>query len=223
VQKALEEHSSANIDEYIQTDCFNEKVAEAIRGHISLEWKSWFFFRKLSADCGRSNVALHGFGALFKRAATECFADGMWLESYLVQRGGRSKPSDIPAPKVEWPDNPVDPVQPVYEALQVEKGLLEDLLRLCKTADEASDYALEDVIETRFLKKETKHVKDFGDLLQQCVRISKQPGHGLYHLDKELRKTDGVTPWAQANNPDNTDRLLEEATSDLKQTALFPQ
>jgi ferritin heavy chain len=37
-------------------------IAPAIRGHIHLEWKSWFFFRKLSADCARANVALHGFG-----------------------------------------------------------------------------------------------------------------------------------------------------------------
>ncbi|KAL8925870.1 MAG: hypothetical protein Q9172_002023 [Xanthocarpia lactea] len=167
VQKALEEHSSANIDEYVQASSFNKDVAE---------------------------------------------------------RGGRSSPSDIPAPKIEWPDDPVDPIQPVYEALQVEKGLLEDVLRLCKTADEHGDYALEDALETRFLKKETKHVKDMGDLLQQCVRVSKQPGHGLYHLDKELRKTDGLTPWGHSNNPDNSDRLLDEATEDLKKETLhFPR
>ncbi|EON68707.1 hypothetical protein W97_07965 [Coniosporium apollinis CBS 100218] len=222
VQQAIEKHSKANIDEYIQASSFKPDLQDSIRGHIALNWKSWFFYRKLSADCARANVGLHGFSMLWKRAATECFADGMWLEGYLVQRGGRSKPSDIPAPNVQWPDDPVDPVQPVYEALQVEKELLEDVLRLCKAADEAEDYALEDVLETRFLKKETKHVKDLGDLLQQCVRISKQPGHGLYHLDKELRETKGVVPWSQANNPDNTDLLLQAATKDLSNTALFP-
>ncbi|KAF2275416.1 ferritin-like protein [Westerdykella ornata] len=222
VQKAIKAHSDANTDNYIKVDTFNDEVAEAVRGHIHLEWKSWFFFRKLSADCARANVSLHGFGMLFKRAATECFADGMWLEGYLVQRGGRSKPSDIPAPDVEWPDDPVDPVQPVYEALQVEKCLLEDLQRLCAVADKHGDYALEDVIETRFLKKETKHVKDMGDLLQQSVRVSKQAGHGLYHLDKELRENKGVTPWGKANNPDNTDYLLQAATADLSNTKLFP-
>lgn len=220
VQKALKEHSDANIDTYVQASCFNDQIAEAIRGHIHLEWKSWFFYRKLSADCARSNVALHGFSMLFKRAAFECYADGIFLENYLVQRGGRSGPSDIPAPQISWPDDPVDPIQPVFEAFNVEKGLLEDLLRLCKTADEHDDYALEDMIETRFLKKSTKHVKDMGDLLQQCVRVSKQPGHGLYHLDKELRSTNGVTPWGQANNPENNDYLLEDAASDLKKSPL---
>jgi hypothetical protein len=36
-------------------------MAKAIRGHINLEWKSWFFYRKLGVDCARANVALHGF------------------------------------------------------------------------------------------------------------------------------------------------------------------
>jgi len=160
---------------------------------------------------------------LFKRAAAECFADGMWLESYLVQRGGRSKPSDIPAPNTQFPDNPVDPIMPVKEALEYEKALLEDLLRLCKAADDAGDYALEDVVETRFLKNETKHVKDLADLLQQCVRVSKDPGHGLYQLDKEIRENNGTIPWSSANNPDSTDTYLMEAIADLRDTSLFPK
>ncbi|KAK5092228.1 hypothetical protein LTR70_001964 [Exophiala xenobiotica] len=223
VQKALKEHTKNNIDEYVQVSTFSdEEVHESIRGHISLEWKTWFMYRKLGADCGRANIGLHGFAMLFKRAAAECFADGMWLESYLVQRGGRSKPSDIPAPDIHFPDDPVDPVIPVHAAFQREKELLEDLLRLCKTADEAGDYALEDAIETRFLKKETKHVKDMGDLLQQCVRISKNVGHGLYHLDKELRESKGIVPWAHNNNPDSTDEILSAAMGDLAEAKLFP-
>jgi ferritin heavy chain len=58
----------------------------------------------------------------FTRAAAECFAGANWLEKYPVQRGGRSKPTDIAAPTVAWPDSPVDPVGPVEEALQVEKA-----------------------------------------------------------------------------------------------------
>lgn len=142
----------------------------------------------------------------------------MWLETYLVQRGGCAKLTDIPAPKICWPDDPVDPVQPVHEALRVEKCLLEDLIRLCKVADKHSDYAVADVITTRFLTKETKHVKDLGDLLQQSVRVSKQPGHGLYHLDKEFRESKGKIPWGKANDPDHTDFLLEAAMSDLNCT-----
>lgn len=114
-------------------------------------------------------------------------------------------PGEIPAPQAFWPDNPVEPVQPVHEALQVEKRLLEDCLRLCAMAEKNKDNALKDMIETRFLFKETRQVKDMGDLLQQCVRVSKQPGHGLYHLDKEIRCAKGRTPWSEMNDPDHSD------------------
>ncbi|KAJ4246528.1 hypothetical protein NW762_013468 [Fusarium torreyae] len=215
VQENLKKFSSANVDQYVQTSTFSNDIEDGIRKHIQIEYKSWFFFRKLGADCLRSNVALHGFAALWKRSAQEAFADATWLESYLVQRGGRAKPSDIPAPSIEWPDDPVDPLEPVHAALQVEKDLLEDLLKLCALAEKANDNALEDVIETRFLRKETRHVKDMGDLLQQCVRISKQAGHGLYHLDKELRTNNGVVPWASFNDPDKSDELLSKAVAEL--------
>lgn len=152
---------------------------------------------------------------MFKRAAAECFADGMWLENYLVQRGGRSKPSDIPKPNIDFPDSPVDIIYPVHEALFVEKRLLEDCLKLAKLADDHNDSALQDMIEDRFLKKETKHVKDLGDLLQQAVRVSKDIGHGVYQLDKELRQNDGNVPWGKVNHPDYSDALLASAVSDL--------
>ncbi|KAI3571468.1 ferritin-like superfamily [Fusarium oxysporum f. sp. albedinis] len=220
VQENLKKFSGENIDSYVQISTFTDEIQEAIRGHIYTEYKAWFFFRKLGADCLRSNVSLHGFAALWKRSAQEAFADATWLESYLVQRGGRSKPSDIPAPNIEWPDDPVDPVEPVHAALHVEKEILEDLHRLCATAEKANDNALEDVIESRFLRKETRHVKDMGDLLQQCVRISKQAGHGLYHLDKELRANNGIVPWANFNDPDKSDELLRSVVADLYKAAV---
>lgn len=126
----------------------------------------------------------------------------------MIQRGGTSSPKDIPAPQIAFANDPIDPVSPVREALLKEKDLLEHLHKLCHAADEAGDNALEDAIEDRFLKKETKYVKDLGDLLQQVARVSKTPGHGLYHLDKEIRQCKGDFPWAHANNPDMVDALI---------------
>jgi ferritin len=154
----------------------------------------------------------------FKRAAAESLADAMWLENYLINRGGRCIPMDLPAPIVHFPDNPVDPVIPVYEALQVEKELFEDVLRLCTAASKCRDYALEGAIESRLLKRVSKCIKDMGDFLQQCVRVSKQVDHGVYHLDRELRECDGKIPWAKYNIPDKSDCLLEEVGKELRET-----
>lgn len=122
-------------------------------------------------------------------------ADFKWLEKYLIARGGRSKPTSIEATTFEWPDNPIEPVGPCKEAFFVEKKLLEDLERLCSLADKSGDAALTDAIQSRFMHKETRHVKSLGDLLRQVVRVSKQPGLGIYLLDRELRDSDGIVPW----------------------------
>jgi ferritin heavy chain len=120
---------------------------------------------------------------LWERSAEECLADFKWLEKYLLSRGGRSKPTSIEATTFEWPDNPIEPVDPCKEALFVEKKLLEDLERLCSKADKSGDVALTDAIQSRFMRKETRHAKSLADLLRQVVRASKQPGLGIYLLD----------------------------------------
>ncbi|KAJ9488131.1 hypothetical protein VN97_g5159 [Penicillium thymicola] len=199
-KKIIAEVSNDDLDQLVRTGSFTVQVEESVRGHIHQELTSWLFFRKLAADCTRSNISLHGFARLWERSAAECLADFKWLEKYLVSRGGRSKPTAIEATKFEWPDNPIEPVGPCKEALLVEKNLLEDLQRLCSLADKAGDIALTDAIQSRFIRKETRHVKNLADLLRQVVRASKQPGVGLYHLDRELRESDGFIPWNRAND-----------------------
>jgi ferritin heavy chain len=129
-----------------------------------------------------------------------------WLEKYLIIRGGRCKPTNIEAPKYEWPDSPVEPVGPCREAFNVQRKLFVDLEKLCTLAEKCQDTAIVNAIESRFLRKHAKHLKNMGDLLQQVTRVSKQPGLGLYHLDAELRHNNGCIPWMSMNDPD----IIEE-------------
>jgi len=158
----------------------------------------------------------------WKRAAGECIADALWLEGYLIKRGGRVKPLAIPAPAIEWAEDPIDPIQPVHEALKIEKALFEDCQRLCVLASKDRDVTTEAAISHRFLCKEMKHVKDLGDLLQQTVRVSKATGHSLYHLDKELRENNGLLPWGSLNHPDNEDCIIKETAEDLVEHKVPP-
>ncbi|KAL4919250.1 ferritin-like superfamily [Aspergillus aurantiobrunneus] len=208
--------SGQDIDQWVQVKSMTHELQESVRGHIHQELTSWLFFRKLAADCSRSNIALHGFAQLWERSAAECLIDFHWLEKYLVSRGGRSKPSAIEPTQIEWPDSPVEPVGPCKEAFHVEKRLLEDLERLAALANKCGDSSLQDAIETRFLRKEVKHVKDLGDLLQQVVRVSKQPGLGIYLLDKELRAQGGLIPWGNMNDPDKHDDVVREVTASIR-------
>lgn len=76
---------------------------------------------------------------------------------------------------MEWPSHPIEPHKPICAALELEKSIFEDAQRLCGIADKHQDYALVEVISTRFLQKEAKHVKD---MLKEVNRVSKSPGHG---------------------------------------------
>lgn len=153
--------------------------------------------------------------SLWERSAIESLADAHWLEKYLLQRGGRCKPTDIEAPKIEFSDNPVEPVGPVREALAVEKRILEDLERLMALANKVGNYSLAAMLDKRFLCKQTRHVKDLADLLQQVVRVSKQPGLGIFHLDRELRCHDGCLPWGKSNDPEMIDCALQSICTTL--------
>lgn len=135
-----------------------------------------------------------------------------WLEKYLIVRGGRCKPTNIEAPKFEWPDSPVEPVGPCREAFNVQKKLFADLERLCTLAAKCQDTPLLNAIESRFLRKHSKHLKNLGDLLQQVARVSKQPGLGIYILDAELRKHHGYIPWKHCNDPDTIEEVIRAAT-----------
>lgn len=72
-------------------------------------------------------------------------------------------------------------------------------------AEKSGDKSLVVAVESRFMHKEVKHVKDLADLLQQVVRVSKQPGLGIYLLDAELRAHKGRVPWAFSDDMDQQD------------------
>lgn len=154
---------------------------------------------------------------LWDRYAAQCLIDFHWLEKYLISRGGTCKPTAIEAPRIEWPQNPVEPVRPCKEALFVQKRLLEDLERLVQLANKIGDNSLADAVQVRFLRKQARYVKDLGDLLQQVTRVSKSAGVGIYHLDRELRKYKGRIPWTWLNDPDHHDFAADELVTKIKE------
>ncbi|GKZ98172.1 hypothetical protein AnigIFM59636_002405 [Aspergillus niger] len=136
-KKIIADISSQDIDQWLQVKSMTPELQEVI-----------------------NNLPLHVI------TLTQCLVDFHWLEKYLITRGGRSKPSCIEPPQIDWPDNPIEPVGPCKEAFIAEKRLLEDLERMAALASKCGDSPLQDANETRFLRKEVKHVKDLGDLLQ---------------------------------------------------------
>lgn len=134
-----------------------------------------------------------------------------------MTRGGTCKPTAVEAPKIEWPQNPVEPVRPCKEALFVQKRLLEDQERLAQLAVKIGDGSFADAVQDRFLRKQARYVKDLGDLLQQVTRVSKSAGVGIYHLDHELRQHKGRISWSWMNDPDRHDLAADELITQIKE------
>ncbi|KAJ3279700.1 hypothetical protein HK104_001231 [Borealophlyctis nickersoniae] len=194
-RKVTYDYSQMSIHSLVRTKTFHPDLDKAINKHIALELFSWYSFEKLMAETSTSDVALHGFAKFFCRSANEALADALFLRKYLLQRGGMPEFNPIPAPKVTWPQKPVEPHEPIHACLELEKDIYEDAIKLLDVAQQHHDYGTQNMIEDRILKKETRHIKDLGDLLKAVNRVSKVPGHGLYHIDKDLRECDGMMPW----------------------------
>lgn len=62
------------------------------------------------------------------------------------------------------------------------------------------------------MQEETNHVKDLADLTRQAVRVSKQPGLGLYLLDQELRRMKASIPWGTTNDIHEQNDLIARIT-----------
>lgn len=155
---------------------------------------------------------------LWQRRAEQCLIDMTWLEKYLITRGGRCKPTPIETTHIiDWPDNPVEPVHPCKEALSQEKILLEDMERLSTLALKQFDISLAHAIQSRFMRKETKIVKDWGDLVRHIVRVSKVPGLGLHEMDTQLRINRGQLPWTNYNDPDLHLKEIEDVSQNLRE------
>jgi ferritin heavy chain len=82
-------------------------------------------------------------------------------------------------------------------------------------ADKAGCYSLCTALDKRFLGKQTHHIKDMADLLQQTVRVSKHAGHGIFHLDRELHRAKGNLPWGKINDPDSIALEIDSISSQL--------
>lgn len=213
-RKLIAEMSNMRLDDRIKLSTFTPDVIECIRNHIAMEYRHWYQYKAYAHDASSTNVALHGFSMFFTRAAIECLHDGAYLEKYLVQRGANVTPAEIPPPRHRWPDEPVDPLTPLVVMLDLEMEILNDCHQVCGVAEKNGDYSTAGMIGARFLTKESKHVKDVGDLLKQVTRVSKVPGHGLYTVDMELRKSMGRMPWSRANRPEVVDRFMGEYSKD---------
>ena len=100
---------------------------------------------------------------------------------YQNTRGASVKLDAIAEPEMEWKSAR----NAVEVALNMEKQINVQLLKLHKVAADAADPSLADFIENEFLEEQIRSIKEISDMLTQLNRVGND-GLGLYLFDQEL-------------------------------------
>jgi ferritin len=170
---------------------FNHEIEEGINHQIHCELQAWYAFTNLSQACSQDSNALHGFSEFFCMVAIESSANACAFMRYQNQRGGTVELRDIKTPKDTW----TKPIESWQYALDIVKLNVESLFKLGKVAVDNRDLAFSNWLETHFMEKGTRHVKDVADILRQVQRVTEggksEGGQGIYELDREFRENGG--------------------------------
>ncbi|KAF9581224.1 hypothetical protein BGW38_001844 [Lunasporangiospora selenospora] len=160
---------------------FSSLVEEGINHQISLEMAAAQNYRAISAFLGSDTVALPGLEKYFREQAEEEQKHAQYLIEYQNRRGGTVVIQTIPAPSSDW----TSAKNAVESALQLEKDMNKNLLRMESTAEEQNDVQFASELRTFFLKEQVDSVATFSKLITQLNRVGGD-GLGLQLLDQTI-------------------------------------
>ncbi|KAL3312064.1 Ferritin heavy polypeptide-like 17 [Cichlidogyrus casuarinus] len=158
---------------------FHEECEAAINRQINNELTTAYLYMALSAHF--KDVQSHTFAyRAFREASHEKFQHAETLIDYQNRRGGRVLFHNISS----CPDVPPDAsIQQGLElALGHQKRMNTSLQQLHAIADKHGDNQMTDFIETDYLDRQVKTIKNLGDKLQNSQRVS--TGLGEYLFDE---------------------------------------
>ena len=149
--------------------------------HINILFNASYVYLSMSSWFARSEIALPGFAAYFRKATNGEREHGIKLMEYLTKRGGKVVFQNIEKPtSMEWGT----PLQAMEAALKLEKSLKKSLLALHTAAGKEGDANLRYFLESNYLGMSVECIKETEDLITKIKRAG--DGLGTHILDKEL-------------------------------------
>ncbi|KAI3648416.1 hypothetical protein MP228_006270 [Amoeboaphelidium protococcarum] len=158
-----------------------QQTEDGVNSQINFELKASHAYLSMASYFGRDNVALPGFQKFFYEQSKEEREHAEKLIKYQNMRGGVVKLKTIDEPTTEWKSARYA----MEMALQMEREVNANLLKLHGIAAEQQDPQLCDYLEGEFLKEQVESIKQISDMLTQLERVGND-GLGLYLFDKEL-------------------------------------
>ena len=140
-----------------------------------------------------TNPLLHGapgmplpfpaFAKYYNKQAAEEREHAQKFINYMSIRGGCCQFRSIKEKPADWKSA----LNILESALDMEQSVNASLLRLHAIAEKHKDPALEDFLESEFLKDQVEDIKTAADLITQLKRAGDE-GLGLYLFDQQLSR-----------------------------------
>ncbi|KAK3842502.1 MAG: ferritin-like superfamily [Linnemannia gamsii] len=162
---------------------FSNVVEDALNQQISLEMTASQTYLAIASYMNSDTVALPGLEKFFREQSDEEREHAQHLVDYTNKRGGRAVIPSVPAPTSEWSSAK----NAVESALQLEKDVNKNILRMESLAEDQNDPQLVSVLRSRYLKEQVESIAEIAKLMTQLNRGGAD-GLGLYLFDQTLLK-----------------------------------
>ncbi|XP_050778702.1 ferritin heavy chain A-like [Gopherus flavomarginatus] len=161
---------------------FHAECEAAVNHLVNLELYASYVYLSMSYYFERDDVALRHVAQFLKEQSHEQKEHAEKFLTYQNKRGGSIVLQDIKKPEQdEWRNS----LEALLCALKLEKTLNQALLDLHKLATEKNDPHLCDFLESDYLEKQVKAIKQLGDNVTNLKRLGvPQNGMGEYLFDK---------------------------------------
>mmetsp|Transcript_7768 Transcript_7768/g.22978 ORF Transcript_7768/g.22978 Transcript_7768/m.22978 type:complete len:285 (-) Transcript_7768:420-1274(-) len=176
--------SEPGVENSLAREHYTEDTEKAINEQINTHFNLFYAYNAMSSYFARDNVALLGFGKMFRRFADQNYGHALVFQDFQAKRGGRTTLGPINAPQCDYGHDKGDALYALELTLGFEKLSFRKLRELHAVTDEADDAQAQDFVETR-LTDQVQHVKIVADYVAEVRRLGK--GHGTWHFDRMLR------------------------------------
>jgi len=162
---------------------YHEECEGHINRQINMEMYASYVYMSMAYYFDRDDVSFPGLHKFFKKSSDEEREHAEKFMHYQNQRGGRIMLQPISKPSNDEWNSPLEALQ---AALELEKTVNTNLLKIHSVAGTHNDPHLCDFLETHFLEEQVHSIKELSDYVVQLKRCGN--GLGEYIFDKELEK-----------------------------------
>ncbi|HOV92200.1 MAG TPA: ferritin [Candidatus Kapabacteria bacterium] len=155
-----------------------QEIQEALNTQIIREMYSSNLYLSMAAYY--SSINLNGFSHWMRLQAQEELVHSLKIFDFVLDRGGKVKIDQIPAPPSSW-DNPIMPFEDSYKHEQLVSSYINEIQDL---AFSMKDFATVSFLNW-FANEQVEEEKDTNDILDR-LHLAGDSKASLFLMDREL-------------------------------------